>query len=123
MVRNKLMDIGLYSLTINPLMEYPTKEISVKCDKCNTPILEHIINNIETTDNHMPGRGCNILSHLYRQQIPILRLFGFAISRNSLKTVSTFNEVYSLPPYIKGVHSVIDDITHSVLKKKPLICI
>ena len=39
MIRNKLMDIGLYSLTINPLIKYSIKTITTKCKKCNRTVL------------------------------------------------------------------------------------
>ncbi len=120
MIRNKLMDIGLYSLTINPLIKYSIKEITVKCEKCNNTVLEQIIHSIETEEETIMCRRCNILFHFYRQWIPILRLFGFAVSRNSFENVPTFNEGYSLSSYSVGVHSFLKGVSLFGYKK-PLI--
>jgi len=120
MIRNKLMDIGLYSLTINPLIKYSITEITTKCAKCNRTVLEEIINSIETEEESIMCRRCTILFHFYRPWIHILKLFGFAVSRNSLKTVPTFVEGYSLSSYTNGVHSVLEGINSFGLKK-PLV--
>lgn len=120
MIRNKLMDIGLYSLTINPLIKYSITEITTKCAKCNRTVLEEIINSIETEEEPIMCRRCTILFHFYRPWIHILKLFGFAVSRNSLKTVPTFAEGYSLSSYTNGVHSVLEGINSFGLKK-PLV--
>jgi radical SAM protein with 4Fe4S-binding SPASM domain len=117
MIRNKLMDIGLHSLTINPLIKYSIKEITTNCIKCNKTVLEQIINNIETEEEPIMCGRCAILFHFYKPWIPILRLFGFAVSRNSLKTVPTFTEGYSLSSYTKGVHSVLEGINSFGLRK------
>ncbi|MCC7572302.1 MAG: radical SAM protein [Candidatus Methanofastidiosum sp.] len=117
MIRNKLMDIGLYSLTINPLIKYSITEITTNCIKCNKTVLEQIINSIETEEEPIMCKRCTILFYFYKPWIPLLRLFGFAVSRNSLKTVPTFSEGYSLSSYTKGVHSVLEGINSFGLRK------
>ncbi|KYC46914.1 MAG: pyrroloquinoline quinone biosynthesis protein PqqE [Candidatus Methanofastidiosum methylothiophilum] len=117
MIKNKLMDIGLYSLTINPLIKYSINEITTKCTKCENTVLEQIINSIETDEYPKMCRRCKLLFHFYMPWIPILRLFGFAVSRKSLKTVPTFSEGYSLNSYTGGVHSVLKGINTFGLKK------
>ncbi|HOI77635.1 MAG TPA: radical SAM protein, partial [Methanofastidiosum sp.] len=82
--------------------------------------MEEIINSIETEEEPIMCRRCTILFHFYRPWIHILKLFGFAVSRNSLKTVPTFAEGYSLSSYTNGVHSVLEGINSFGLKK-PLV--
>lgn len=121
MIKQKIMDAGLYFLTINPIIKYSLKEITSKCTKCNCTVLEQIIINIETGQDPALCRKCSTLFHFYKLWVPILKIFGFAVSRNSLKTVPTFTEGYSLSSYTKGVHSVLGGIFSFGLRK-PLVC-
>ncbi|GEM_PF-1038689 len=120
MIRNKLMDIGLYSLTINPLIKYSIKEITTKCTKCNNTILGQIIKDIETEEHPILCRRCTVLFHLFKIWIPFLKIFDFAVSRESFKNVPTFNEGYSLTSYTIGAHSFLKGILFFGYRK-PLI--
>jgi radical SAM protein with 4Fe4S-binding SPASM domain len=111
MIRNKLMDIGLYTLTINPLIKYSIRKITTNCVKCNKTVLEQIINNIETEEEPSLCDRCSILFHLYKPWANVLRLFGFAVSRDSFENVPTFNEGYSLKSYTLGAHSFLEGVS------------
>ncbi|NPV50597.1 MAG: radical SAM protein [Candidatus Methanofastidiosum sp.] len=120
MIRNKLMDIGLYSLTLNPIIKYSINQITTKCAKCNKTVLEQIINSIETGEDPKLCNRCSLLFRLYVPWIPILHLFGFAVSRESFENVPTFNEGYSLKSYSLGAHSFLKGVS-SFGYRKPLI--
>jgi len=121
MIINKLIDTVLYSLTVNPVIKHSIKIITIKCDKCNSTVLEQIINDIETGNKSKLCKRCFILFHFYKIWPPIMGLFGFAVSRKSLKTVPTFTGGYSLSAYTKGAHSLLEGIYLFGLKK-PIVC-
>ena len=115
--REYLSHVGLSLITKNPLTIYIIKQLTEKCESCNSSVLEKLMGDSKKGEDVKLCRRCDPLYKFYK---PIFNLTIKKNSRSNLEffiSFSKLNDNYSIPSYSKGIKSILRGIMEYGLRK------